>query len=217
VMGQQLIEELSLQFPFQTVLTTRDDLLPPHLKASQIYQVTPSILKKVTGLDNEDGIAAEICLPPPGDLSGKQRILALDGVSDPGNLGTLLRSALALGWEAVFITDSSVDPFNDKAIRAAQGATFRLPLAIGPWEQLDRIAEENRMEIWIADAKGKPLQSAAIKTPVVLVLGHEAKGVSSMARSRGSAVAIPMKNRVESLNVAIAGALLMYGIAYGKN
>ena len=88
-------------------------------------------MKKISGMQTPEGLVVEIEMPKPAPLEGLKYLLALDGVSDPGNVGALLRTALALGWQGIFILDESCDPFNDKALRSARGATFRLPLA---WE-----------------------------------------------------------------------------------
>lgn len=198
IMGEKLVREVS---PLKILIVDREF---PGISAGEVYIATPEILKKITGLQNPEGIAAEVALPPPGDLKGKKFVLALDEISDPGNLGTLLRTSLALGWDAVFLTPGTTDPFNDKALRAAQGATFRLPLCTGNWDLV------SKFHVYVADAKGKSVETVAIQTPALLVLGNEARGASSWAREHGTAISIPMAGQMESLNVAGAGAILMY-------
>ncbi len=183
--------------------------VPPSVRAPEIVYVTPEILKKITGLENPEPVAAEISLPELGSLEGKQRILALDGISDPGNLGTLIRSALALGWQGVFITANSTDPFNEKAVRAAKGASFRMPLQIGTHEELLALIARNKMQAIVADTGGKPLSSLKVHAPLLLILGNESHGVSQEIKDRCAAIKIPM-DQMESLNVASAGAILMH-------
>ena len=157
VAGRKLISECS---PLITQLfVEKGTEIPSTSTACEICFVTPEILKKITGLENPEPVAAEISLPQPAILDGKKRILALDGISDPGNLGTLIRTALALGWEAVFITKTSTDPFNDKAIRAAKGASFRLPVQVGTREELEALIQRNQMRAIVADIAGEPLSS----------------------------------------------------------
>ena len=127
------------------------------VRAPEIVYVTPEILKKITGLENPEPVAAEISLPGSGSLEGKQRILALDGISDPGNLGTLSAAHSHLGWQGVFITAISTDPFNEKAVRAAKGASFRMPLQIGTHEELLALIARNHMQAIVADTQGASL------------------------------------------------------------
>jgi RNA methyltransferase, TrmH family len=149
-------------------------------------------------------------MPPLGNLNNKNFILALDGISDPGNLGTILRTALALGWDGVFITSNSTDPFNEKALRAAKGATFRLPILCGSWEELEQLIKKNNLHVFIADMQGSALNKEVIQTPLVLILGNEAHGASAFLKKHYHSISIPISDKMESLNVAIAGGILMH-------
>lgn len=180
-----------------------------HLKADQIFFVTEAILKKISGLETPENIAAIAPMPNWKNLKDKNWIIALDGISDPGNMGTLLRTALALGWEGAFLTESCVDPYNDKALRAAKGATFRLPLQIGNEEKLDQLASGKK--VWIADIAGEPFIEIPKEKKGVLILGNEAHGVSQSLKRRYPLISIPIHG-IESLNVAAAGAILLYGL-----
>jgi TrmH family RNA methyltransferase len=208
IAGEKMVAEAG---PLKALICTKGATLPPS-SAATLYIVPPEILKKITGLENPEPYAAEVALPPPASLKGKKRLLALNGIADPGNLGTLLRTALALGWEGVFITSSSVDPFNDKALRAARGATFRLPLRCGSREELESLIQESKLHVYVADAKGKSLLEAKIQTPLLLILGSESHGPSLWAKERYPSLCIPMTGEMESLNVAIAGAILMHAL-----
>ncbi len=182
------------------------------LKADHVFNVTPEILKKVTGLNNPELIAAEIDMPAPGDLSSANFLLIFDGISDPGNLGTLLRSARALGWDGVFLTNSSADPLNEKAIRAAKGATFTLPWKCGTLNELFELLKQKKMTLLAADASGNDLMNCKAIKPLALALGNEAHGLSPQLTEIAKLIAIPMRGQMESLNVAAAGAILMYAL-----
>lgn len=197
IVGDKLIAE---QAPVQLLLTTAQS---PAIQADEVISITPEILKKITGLQQPESMAAVVPLPPPADLRGKTWILVLDQINDPGNLGTLLRTALALGWEGVFITENSVDPYNEKALRAAKGATFFLPIAYGSWEDL------KHWHLYAADMDGTPFEQAHIQTPLALVLGNEAHGISRPIQHK---LSIPMNGQSESLNVAIAGGILLHAL-----
>lgn len=208
IVGKKLIQELSRHVPLKTLLT--EPGVPP-LRAEKHFLVTPGIVKKITGLQEPEPYAAEVALPKPGNLAQKNFLLVLDGISDPGNLGTLLRTALALGWEGVFLTNGSADPFNEKALRAAKGATFHLPILEGSHEELAALIEKNRAAVYLADMRGKDVQTLTCKPPLMLILGSEAHGVA-FTHTKATALSIPMQKEAESLNVAIAGGILMYAL-----
>jgi TrmH family RNA methyltransferase len=210
IAGRKLVREVAALFPLLTLFAQRG--AEEKLSAAQTYLVTEQILKKITGLPHPEPLAAIAPLPETGDLRGKRFLLALDGISDPGNLGTLMRTAHALGWEGAFLLPKTADPFNDKALRSAKGATFRLPIAEGSWEQLDQTIADNQLTPWLADVEGPPLSVLEALPPLLLVLGNEAGGASSEARRRCRAVSIPMAPGAESLNVASAGSILMYAL-----
>jgi len=177
--------------------------------AKQIFYVTEEILKKVTGLESPEPAAAIVSMPPWSKLEGKKKIVVFDGIADPGNLGTLLRTALALGWDGAFLTEDCVDPFNDKALRAAKGATFLLPLRIGSVEELLHLMAGTQS--FVADMNGTPLPNVKPEENLILILGNEAKGVSEKLKMQCDKVAVPIAH-IESLNVAAAGAILMYNL-----
>jgi len=181
----------------------------PLPKAKETYLVTPEILKKITGLASPEPLAAIVSLPKEDTLMGKSRILVLDGISDPGNLGTLIRTALALGWEGVFLTENCADLFNDKALRSAKGATFRLPYRQGSREELVAFLKGEKRSVLVADMHGPPLPEISSSSPLALILGSEAHGASPLLKAEFPLASIPIEG-IESLNVAAAGAIFMY-------
>lgn len=216
VSGLKLITELSSCFAFHRLFLEEGfaPLFSFHTK--ELYLVTRGILKKMTGLKTPEPIAAEIHLPLSSNLVSVNFLLILDGISDPGNLGSLLRTALALGWEGVFITSGSTDPFHEKALRAAKGATFKLPLKNGSWEELTKILNTKNFALYAADAKGKPVREYGFAPPLALALGNEAHGIGIPLKKNAQRIAIPMHALVESINVAAAGAILMYELKNGQ-
>ncbi|WP_420421817.1 TrmH family RNA methyltransferase [Simkania sp.] len=201
--GKKLLSELKL--PLKTLIIREGE--ETSLQAETIYHVPSNVFEKVSGVQAPEGLAAEIAMPPFADLSQKKRVLALDKINDPGNLGTLIRTALALGFDGVFLTENSVDPYNEKALRAAKGATFKIPLQMGDLETFAR-----SFHLYIADLEGTPLPSVTFQTPAILLLGNEAQGISKEMQKNGTSVTIPIKNQMESLNVAIAGSILMHAM-----
>ena len=191
-------------------------LLPKDVESKEIVYVSESILQKISGVEVSEGILAVVAMPQTRSIEEMHYIVVLDGINDPGNLGTILRTALALGWEgAVFLSDSC-DPFNAKALRAAKGATFRLPLCPVEWKDLCAHAHKHHLKLWAADIHGKPLE-AVISTEkpergVILVLGNESHGVSKEVLKQCEKIKITMRGPMESLNVAIAGGILLHNL-----
>lgn len=209
VSGINLIRDVAKKTPPITVIVDEPSLIVP---AEESYIVTPEILHKITGVLHPEGIAAIFPMPQPADLADAKRILVLDRIADPGNCGTLLRTALALGWDGVVATAGSVDFFNDKALRAAKGATFFLPYAELSWSQIATLQQQRHFQIYVGDLQGAEMSSCSFQMPLMLVLGNEASGPSSEALSLGKPISIRLANKVESLNVGAAGAILMYVI-----
>lgn len=189
----------------------------PAPKGANGYEVSEEILRKIAGVQSADSVLAEVDMPPEEDLSDARRIIVLDQVSDPGNMGTLLRTALALGWDGAFILDSSVDPFNDKALRSSKGAAFRLPLQWGSWEDLAETCPSGEWTRCVADLDGQDPSALSSRDRVMLILGNESRGPSAEAKAMADAVSIPMPGPMESLNVAVAGGILMHMMKGSSN
>jgi RNA methyltransferase, TrmH family len=154
------------------------------------------------------GILAVARIPDRGiqDVVGGGKVLALDGVQDPGNVGTIVRSAAAFGFAATIALPGTVDLWNAKVVRSAMGAHFSHPAFSASWEDLDKLGA---MPLWAADAGGTPMAPPYPDT-LVLVVGNEGNGLSADARARADrVVSIPVKH-VESLNVAVATGILLY-------
>jgi len=137
--------------------------------------------------------------------------LVLDGLRDPGNLGTILRSALAAGVEWVATTPGTVDVYSPKVVRAGMGAHFRLSLSVDqPWHTLAETLAG--MSVLLADAhEGSPYWEVDWRRPTALVVGGEAEGAAPAAsRLAAGHVMIPMRQDVESLNAAVAASVLLF-------
>jgi TrmH family RNA methyltransferase len=171
----------------------------------------------VAGAVSLDAVAAE-------KLRARRRgrfrplLLVLDELADPGNLGTILRSALAADVDEVLLTRRCVDPYHPKVVRAAAGVHFRLPiLAQQSWEQIaGRLAGAPKTtQALLSEAGGeRPYYEYDLTRRTALLIGNEARGPSSEARRLAtSSVSIPMWNGVESLNAAIAASILLFEAA----
>jgi RNA methyltransferase, TrmH family len=208
VVGRKLIHDLAANYPLDNLFYTG---ATPDICAFDCIKVTSAIMKKITGLEETDGWAAIVRLPSEQTLEQKNYILILDQVSDPGNLGTLWRTALGLGWEGIWLTNGCVDPFNDKAIRAAQGASFQLPFERMEPEKILDWVRKRKASLIVGDLYGTLIDECQIAPPIALILGHEGQGPGKWTRPAAKAVTIPIQG-IESLNVASAGAILLYAM-----
>lgn len=202
--GEKLIREIVRYVKPKSILTAGREL-PPYECESHIF-VSSAVIKKISGQQSPVDMVAEFPLPQSSLLEGMAPLLVLEGIQDPGNVGTLLRTALALGWGGVFFLPGCVDPFNDKVLSASRGALFFLPWQIGDFEELNSF----KLKCYTADIAGRKLVDILPDKNVALLLSNEGRGPSDVASSVGEHVTIPMVNNVESLNVAVAGSIIMY-------
>jgi TrmH family RNA methyltransferase len=139
------------------------------------------------------------------------RLLVLDAVQDPGNVGTLVRTAAALGATATFALPGTVDLWNAKVVRSGMGAHFHHPCLTGTWDELAEFRESRGVQLWAADVSGESVRTATPPERLALIVGNEGSGLSSQSRTRADRfVALPIASTVESLNVAVAAGILLY-------
>ncbi|MCX7680830.1 MAG: RNA methyltransferase [Anaerolineae bacterium] len=220
--GIRLVEEAQRSgFPLHFVLYTasvessdRGKALLTSLREAQVacYEVSEKVLAACSDTETPQGILAVLPIPTPIPPPQPRLVLVLDRVRDPGNLGTILRTALAAGVEQVLLAPGTVDATNPKAVRAAMGAHLWLPVTTCPWELI--AASVAHCDVWLASAKGETLYTAVDwKRPVALIVGGEASGAGTQAHAlaRGE-VYIPMSPVVESLNTAVATAVLLFEV-----
>lgn len=206
IVGQTVIQEVASKCKLKTLIST----VPLPLKAETTELATEDVLQKMIGHKTDDLVAAEVFLPPQSNLKNCQLVVLLDGLGDPGNVGTIFRTALALGWDGIFMIEGSADPYNDKALRASRGAPLLLPWMEGSWDDVKAMIKGR--QVVIADTRGTPLSKMKFSRPLLLILGHETRGPSETALSLGESITIPMKGAMESLNVASAASILLYHI-----
>jgi RNA methyltransferase, TrmH family len=217
--GVRLVEEaLAAGWPFRFVLHT-DDLsergrgLVRKLEERkvEVEQVDVSLMGSLSETETSQGILAVLndsVLPFP---DAPDFLLILDSIRDPGNLGTLLRTAEAAGVKAVLLSPESVDPFSPKVIRAGMGAHFRLPIRSMSWDEIH--GQTKGLQVHLAEMGGPSCWEADFKSPVALIIGGEAEGASEPARKLATqTISIPMTGRTESLNAAVAGSILMFEV-----
>jgi TrmH family RNA methyltransferase len=145
------------------------------------------------------------------DVGAGCRILVLDGVQDPGNAGTILRTAAALGATATIALPGTVDLWNPKVIRSSMGAQFVHPALHADLDEVLGFIERKQIELWATAADGVILSREAAPARLAIAFGNEGAGVSSEIRKRAQrTVSLPISGSVESLNVAVATGIILY-------
>lgn len=249
VEGVRLVEEaVNRDWRFETAfyddsLNERGKLLVERLvsRGIEVEQVSESIMKSLSETDTPQGILAILQFSNLLIPNSPNFILIPDQVRDPGNLGTLLRSAAATGVQAVLLPPETTDAFAPKVVRAGMGAHFRLPIHSMTWDEIrefisashltqqdksnredssrltDKIhpssATHLHMQIYLADMEGQSCWETDLRQPLALIVGGEADGASDAARELATQkISIPMTGNVESLNAGVAGSVLMFEV-----
>ena len=174
------------------------------------FVVTKEIMEKISSSKTPQGIVAICSIKPVSKITGK-KVLYLDGVSDPGNVGTILRTALAFGYKDVVLSEGSCSPFSSKVIQASQGAIFDLNI-VQKYE-LEKLKNDNYLIIATELKSSVYIDELDAVGKHVLVLGNEAHGVSERVLDLADKRVKIKIDGIESLNVAIAGAIAMYALS----
>ncbi|HYD54807.1 MAG TPA: RNA methyltransferase [Gemmatimonadaceae bacterium] len=223
--GVRAVEEL-----LQSPLRVRGALVAPRLDAAErgaaLRQALEAAHVPVLPVDDREFDSAAETESPQGVLAiadvpqvtldglavgATTRLLVLDAVQDPGNVGTILRTAAALGVDATVALPGTVDLWNAKVVRSAMGALFRHHACSATWDALDDFCRRHGLALWAADAAGEPVGSVEPPARLALVVGNEGNGLDSRTRARADRlVALPIASTVESLNVAVAAGILLY-------
>lgn len=203
--------------------TARGKALKAALEGAQVAltPVTDRELVQLADTEHPQGVVAVI--EPPrwslADLRAAPGAVAvvLDGVQDPGNVGTIIRTAFALGGAGVVALAGTAELTNPKVVRASMGALFRLPCVPASESELVEWTAAHGVELWVAEMQGEPPAPAsgptAARPPVALVVGREGTGVSAAMTARARRrVGIPLVRGAESLNVAVAAGILLYEV-----
>ncbi len=179
-----------------------------------VEQVEAHVMKAASDTETPQGILLALALETLPLPDHPNFVLVLDRVSDPGNTGTLLRTARAAGVDAVWMTAGSVDAFAPKVVRGAMGAHFRLPVQTGSEEDILAFCKLHSLNLFAAAAgAGKAYTQADLCAPLALAIGSEAEGVGDALFQAAAKLHIPMAAGSESLNAAVAGGVLMFEVA----
>lgn len=178
----------------------------------RVYAVSDNIFDKISDTKNNQGLLAVLNIKKNRGVPSGNRILYLDRIRDPGNMGTIIRTACAAGYSEI-VCDDCVDPYNPKVVRSCMSAVLHVD--IYPAESVPiELLKEKGYTVMAADADGKNVfELSELPDKAVLVIGNEAEGVSKDIAARADTfVAIPMSGDIESLNAAVSAAILMYNL-----
>lgn len=223
--GPHLLEEaLKSSYEVKAVLTKgdvqRQGTIWERITAQGIpvYAVAPKLFNELTETENPQGLLGVVARPPaPAGFPAVEPDflgIGLVQIQDPGNLGTILRTAWAAGFSHLFVTPGTVDPYSGKVVRASQGGIFNLRLYHVSLPALLSWAEEQRIKVWAADPDGPLLYFQADYTgPTLFLFGNEAHGFAlagSLTPAVVKRVRIPLPGGADSLNVGIAAGIMLF-------
>lgn len=178
----------------------------------KVVQVATKVLNSISENMTPQGIIAEVFMRETGEFMPKENepILILDRIQDPGNLGTIIRTAAATGFETIVLIDT-VDPYSPKVVRSSSGGVFYTNIFRMNEIEITAFCKKKDVELLIADMGGENIFKTEIKSKnYALVIGNEGQGVSQSFKQNGRAISLPMKAQMESLNAGISASVLMY-------
>lgn len=185
-----------------------------------VVRVGEGELARLSDTERDQGVLL-VCDEPAAELAVVReggRYLVLDGVQDPGNAGTLVRAAVAFGIDAVVCLDGTVDPWGPKPVRASAGMIFRVPVVRASADEALARLREVGVPLYVADTNGEDVDVLPRMRSFAIVLGNEGRGARDLVVERAVAsLAVRMPGAAESLNVAMAGAILLHSLTRGSH
>lgn len=209
--GVRLVRDaLAAGYQPDYVLHTPDQATAINGLPVEATAVTEDIMRTISDTQQPQGVIGVFLLPQTALPQSASCVLILDAIRDPGNLGTILRTAAAAGVQAVILAPGCVDAYNPKVLRAGMGAHFRVPVIEMRWPGIATYCAELR--VYLADGQGDVAYDIADWSPGwALIIGSEAQGAGDEARQLARThVSIPMAAATESLNAAMAAAILLF-------
>ncbi|MFS0673008.1 TrmH family RNA methyltransferase [Ornithinibacillus sp. 179-J 7C1 HS] len=212
--GFHLIEEaVNSNWTIKEIILQDGVYLPKWADDFKIVEVSENVFQHITQTKTPQGIGAVVNLSKVTKFDGNH-VLLLDRIQDPGNLGTIIRTADAAGFDAVILGEGTVDVYNDKVIRSTQGSIFHIPVIRDNLiERIQNLKKEG-FSIWAsALTNSKDFHTVKTNDKVALIVGNEGSGIQhDLLDLADELVKIPIYGKAESLNVSIAAGILMYHI-----
>lgn len=219
--GRKLCREAFEWAQVETLLVEKerlDEFSALTARAGDVLVVPARIMEAVCETKTPQGVAASVRIPAPLELPRADGLLlALDGVQDPGNVGTMLRTAEAAGFSGALLSPACADVYAPKTVRATVGSVYRMPVWRGALGEALGALKERGFAVVSTELGGEDFFAALprLKAPLVLVIGSEGNGVTREISALSShRLALPMAGHVESMNAAVAAGILMYSIGH---
>lgn len=218
VEGYHLVNEASKTNLLEAIISTDEKELKK-INNVKRYLVNDAIINKIATTKNPQNILGIVKMLDhnitnllPIIKGNKTKLVMLDDVNDPGNLGTIIRTAAGLGYDGIIMSPNTVDLYNEKVIRSTQGVMFKIPIIKANLQEVIKLLKKEKVFcIGTALTNAKDVKHITKKDKFAICLGNEAKGISKeVLDSMDENVRIAMKNDVESLNVSIAAGIIMY-------
>lgn len=218
VEGYHLVNEASKTNLLEAIISTDEKELKK-INNVKRYLVNDAIINKIATTKNPQNILGIVKMLDhnitnllPIIKGNKTKLIMLDDVNDPGNLGTIIRTAAGLGYDGIIMSPNTVDLYNEKVIRSTQGVMFKIPIIKANLQEVIKMLKKEKVFcIGTALTNAKDVKHITEKDKFAICLGNEAKGISKeVLDNMDENVKIAMKNDVESLNVSIAAGIIMY-------
>ena len=218
VEGYHLVNEASKTNLLEAIISTDEKELKK-INNVRRYLVNDAIINKIATTKNPQNILSIVKMLDhnitnllPIIKGNKTKLIMLDDVNDPGNLGTIIRTAAGLGYDGIIMSPNTVDLYNEKVIRSTQGVMFKIPIIKANLQEVIKMLKKEKVFcIGTALTNAKDVKHITKKDKFAICLGNEAKGISKeVLDNMDENVKIAMNNDVESLNVSIAAGIIMY-------
>lgn len=218
VEGYHLVNEASKTNLLEAIISTDEKELKK-INNVKRYLVNDAIINKIATTKNPQNILGIVKMLDhsitnlvPIIKENKTKLIMLDDVNDPGNLGTIIRTAAGLGYDGIIMSPNTVDLYNEKVIRSTQGVMFKIPIIKANLQEVIKLLKKEKVFcIGTALTNAKDVKHITKKDKFAICLGNEAKGISKeVLDNMDENVRIAMNNDVESLNVSIAAGIIMY-------
>ena len=210
--GRRLVQDALINGVTPDFVLYDPETVDPHglkITSDKLIEAAPDVLRHVSDTEQPQGIVGVFVMPSSKLPTPMTRVLICDAIRDPGNLGTILRTAAAANVQAVLLSPDCVDPYNPKVLRSAMGAHFRLAIAEHAWDAIGTYCHD--LPVYVADMVGDVRYDQADWSKFALIIGSEAHGSSAEADALATnTIFIPMRKNAESLNAAIAAGILLF-------
>ncbi|HLR53984.1 MAG TPA: RNA methyltransferase [Pseudogracilibacillus sp.] len=212
VEGIHLVEEAYYSgWEIEMIIVREGTELTSWMKTITYQYVNDAVCKELSQTEAPQGILAVVTMQYHPDTFGSHTLL-LDGVQDPGNVGTMIRTADAAGFQHVVLGKGTVDVYNEKVIRASQGSIFHVAISEQPLEDVIVQLKQQQTTIYAtALEEATPISHIVPKTPLAIIMGNEGAGISTdILHAADQRITIPILGEAESLNVSVAAGIFMY-------